>query len=141
MKWAWKLGTFAGISLRVHATFLVLIAWLALLEWTQGHTGGAILAAVLFIFALFACVLLHEFGHALTAKRFGIHTRDIILLPIGGVSRMDRIPDNPRHELWIALAGPAVSLAIAAILFTFLRASGVARTVRTNFDLDCCFVS
>jgi Zn-dependent protease/CBS domain-containing protein len=127
MKWAWKLGSFAGISLHVHATFLILIAWLVLLEWNQGRPSSAILAAVLFIFALFACVVLHEFGHALTAKRFGIHTRDIVLLPIGGVSRMDRIPDNPRQELWIALAGPAVSFAIAAILFTLLRASGVQK--------------
>ncbi len=125
MRWSWKLGTVAGIRVYVHATFLILIAWLVLLQWNQGHRGGAILSEVLLISALFACVILHELGHALTAKRFGILTRDITLLPIGGISRMQRIPDDPRQELWIALAGPAISIAIAAALFALLLAAGV----------------
>jgi Zn-dependent protease/CBS domain-containing protein len=125
MRWSWKLGTFAGIGVYLHATFLILIAWLVLLEWNQGHRGGAVFSGVLFILALFACVVLHEFGHALTAKRFGIPTRDITLLPIGGISRMERIPDDPHQELWVAIAGPAVSIAIAAALFAFLLATGV----------------
>jgi Zn-dependent protease len=124
MRWSWKLGTFAGIGVYVHATFLILVAWLVLLEWNQGHRGGAVFRGVFFILALFACVVLHEFGHALTAKRFGIPTRDITLLPIGGMSRMERIPDDPHQELWVAIAGPAVSIAIAA-LFAFLLATGV----------------
>lgn len=124
MKWSWKLGTFAGIDVYVHATFLILIAWVVLVGSNQGRAGGAVLGSVFFILALFACVVLHEFGHALTAKRFGIRTRDIVLLPIGGMSRMERIPDDPHQELWIALAGPAVSAAIAAILFAVLHASG-----------------
>jgi Zn-dependent protease len=125
MRWSWKLGTFAGIGVHVHATFLILVAWLVLLEWNQGHRGGAVFGGLLFILALFACVVMHEFGHALTARRFGIPTRDITLLPIGGISRMQRIPDDPRQELWIALAGPAVSIAIAAALFALLLATGV----------------
>jgi Zn-dependent protease len=123
MRWSWKLGTLAGIGVYAHATFLILIAWLVLLEWNQGHRGGAVFGGVLFILALFACVVLHEFGHALTAKRFGIPTRDITLLPIGGISRMERIPDDPRQELWVALAGPAVSITIAAALFALLLAT------------------
>ena len=74
MRWSWKLGTVAGIRVYVHATFLILIAWLVLLQWNQGHRGGAILSEVLLISALFACVILHELGHALTAKRFGSRT-------------------------------------------------------------------
>jgi Zn-dependent protease/CBS domain-containing protein len=124
MKWSWKVGSFAGIGVYVHATFLILIAWLVLLEWNQGHKSHALVAEVLFILAFFVCIVLHEFAHALTAKRFGITTRDITLLPIGGLSRMERIPENPREELWIALAGPAASVLIAVALFALLRVSG-----------------
>jgi Zn-dependent protease len=122
MKWSWRLGTFAGTKLYVHATFFILIAWLALTEWRQTHTTRAVVGAVIFILALFACVVMHEFGHGFAARRFGISMRDIILSPIGGVSRMERIPDNPRQELWIALAGPLVSLAVAAALLSLLWA-------------------
>jgi len=136
MKWSWRLGRFAGIDVYVHATFLILIAWLVLTEWQQTHSTRAVVGAVLFILSLFACVVIHEFGHALAARHSGIATRDIILLPIGGVSRMERIPDNPRQELWIALAGPLVSLAVAAALWFFLWAVHAPAPMNQMVQLD-----
>jgi Zn-dependent protease len=124
MKWSTKIGTFAGIDVYVHTTFLILIAWVALAHWQAEQSVAAVLEGVAFILALFGCVVLHEFGHALTARRFGIKTRDITLLPIGGLARLERMPDDPRQELWVALAGPAVNVVIAATLFALLQATG-----------------
>lgn len=124
MKWATTLGRFAGIDVKVHVTFLLLLAWVALMHWRAEAGVAGTLAGIAFTLALFACVLLHEFGHALTARRYGVETRDIILLPIGGVARLERIPDNPRQELWITVAGPAVNVAIAIVLGFWLELTG-----------------
>jgi Zn-dependent protease len=128
MKWSWKIARVAGIDLRVHATFLILLVWLALVYYREiGSVAGAA-NGVLFTLALFGSVILHEFGHALTARRSGVPTRDITLLPIGGVARLESIPNKPKQELEIALAGPAVTLGIIVVLFVFLRALGVPLT-------------
>jgi len=112
MGWSIPILRVAGIQLRIHITFLLLIAWIAFAYYAQGGSPAAI-GGVLFILLLFACVVLHEFGHALAGKAFGINTPDITLLPIGGVARLERIPDEPVQELVIAAAGPAVTALIA----------------------------
>jgi len=124
MKWSWKVGTLAGVDVYLHVTFLVLIAWVALGYWqTQGKVADVV-AGVGFILSLFFCVLLHELGHALTARRYGIRTRAITLLPIGGIASIEKTPEDPHDEIVIALAGPAVSFAIAALIWLLLMASG-----------------
>src|SRR3954471_19436421 len=113
---SWKLGRVAGIDVFLHPTFLLLLAYVGMLQ------GG--MGSILLVSAVFGCVLLHELGHALMARRFGIGTEDITLYPIGGVARLRRMPKAPGAEIVIALAGPAVNVAIMAGLLG-LAASGV----------------
>ncbi len=125
MKWSWKLGRFAGIDAYVHASFLLLVAWAAWAAFQGAGTGLAALMGVVFLVGVFASVLLHEFGHALTARRYGIRTRRIVLWPIGGVAQLEGEPRSPRQELYIALAGPAVNFAIATALFGVVSLAGL----------------
>lgn len=120
MNWQWRLGRFAGIDVFVHATFLLLIGWVGYSHWIEHQNWGEVFNGILFILALFGCVVLHEYGHALTARKYGIKTRDITLYPIGGVARLERMPDKPVEELWVALMGPVVNVVIAAVLFAYL---------------------
>jgi len=124
MRWSWTVVRIAGINVDVHATFLILLAWIALASYARTHTAVAALGGVLLTLTIFASVVLHEFGHALTAARFGVKTRSITLLPIGGVAQLERIPDKPRQEFVIAIAGPVVTLAIVGVLYLVLRATG-----------------
>jgi Zn-dependent protease/CBS domain-containing protein len=121
MRWSLKIGRYAGIDVYMHFTFLLLLSWVALVHWRQGQSVASVAAGVAFIMAVFVCVVLHEYGHALTARRYGIRTRDIILLPIGGVARLEKLPTQPLQELAVALAGPAVNVIIAGFLYFWLR--------------------
>jgi Zn-dependent protease len=114
MKWSWPIARFAGIDVKIHATFL-LIVLLGAVQWSHFGVSGMVFGAVL-ILALFLCVTLHEFGHSLVAQRFGIPVREIVLLPIGGVAALARNPSKPLHELLIAAAGPAVNVVLALAL-------------------------
>lgn len=124
MSWSWHLGRLFGIDTRVHASFLLLLAWAGLSSYTGAGTLGAALLGVVFMIAVFASVVAHELGHALTARFFGIATRQILLLPIGGVAQIEAAHMRPRVELLVALAGPVVSFLLAGTLFTFAAVLG-----------------
>lgn len=124
MKWQWKLARIAGIDVYMHATFLLLIGWVAFSQWSVGRSWNAVFSSVFFILLLFVFVVMHEYGHALTARKYGIKTRDITLYPIGGVARLERMPEKPIEELWVALAGPAVNVVIAGALFAYMFLTG-----------------
>ncbi|MDR3639438.1 MAG: site-2 protease family protein [Isosphaeraceae bacterium] len=117
MRMSWNLGRIAGINVFLHPSLLLLLAYFGAMQ------GGV--ESILLVAAVFGCVLLHEFGHALTARQFGIETEDITLYPIGGVARLRRLPRAPGAELLITLAGPAVNLAIALALGVALVAGAV----------------
>jgi len=121
MRWSIKLFDVGGTAVRIHLTFFLLLAWIAAIDWSKGGTARAV-DGVLFIIALFACVVLHEFGHIVAARRYGIRTPDVTLLPIGGVASLERMPEKPSQEIVVALAGPAVNLVIALVLMFVLGA-------------------
>jgi Zn-dependent protease len=123
MRWSYTIGRIGGTEVKVHVTFFLLLAWIAFDAYQQGGTAAAI-GTTLFIVAFFVCILLHEFGHILMGRRFGVRTPDVILLPIGGVARLERIPEEPKQELLIALAGPAVTLAIILLLLAAAALTG-----------------
>lgn len=128
---ALPLFTFKGIQVRLHWSFIALplfVAWSGIREGMGWHQVGLQLGMVAIVFG---CVVLHEFGHALTARRFGVGTRDITLLPIGGVASLERMPEEPRHEFWITVAGPAVNLVIALIAIIVMAVLGL-----TSFFTD-----
>ena len=132
MRWSWKVGRIAGIELRVHATFLLLLAYAAVSYYRLSGSGAMAMRGVVFTLALFASVVLHELGHALTGRHFGVPTRDITLLPIGGVARLEYIPREPRQELLIALAGPAITLVVVLVLVGIQQIAGLPNA--SNFN-------
>jgi Zn-dependent protease/CBS domain-containing protein len=124
VRWSFRVGTIAGIHVELHVTFLLFVGWVAFSQGLlSGNTASAIQAVVVLLL-VFACVLLHELGHALAAARYGIKTRDIVLLPIGGVARLQRMPEKPQQEVVVALAGPAVNVLILGLLWPALTILG-----------------
>jgi Zn-dependent protease/CBS domain-containing protein len=121
MGWSIRLFDVGGTAVRIHLTFFLLLAWIAAVHWTRGGAAAAV-DGVLFIVLLFVCVVLHEFGHVFAARRYGIGTSDVTLLPIGGVASLERMPEKPGQEIFVALAGPAVNLVIALLLVVVLGA-------------------
>jgi Zn-dependent protease/CBS domain-containing protein len=115
MAWSFSLGRLFGSELKVHVTFFLLLAWVGVAAYGAGGLPAA-LTNVAFVITLFACVVAHEYGHALTARRYGIRTPDITLLPIGGLARLERMPERPKDEIIVALAGPAVNVVIWLVL-------------------------
>jgi Zn-dependent protease/CBS domain-containing protein len=119
MLWSFPIARIAGTTVRVHVTFLLFLVWIGGAYWRVGGREAA-LEGVLFMLLLFACVVAHEFGHIFAARRYGIRTPEVTLWPIGGVASLERIPDKPREELVVALAGPAVNVVIAAVLIAIV---------------------
>ncbi|MEH6537195.1 MAG: site-2 protease family protein [Psychroserpens sp.] len=117
MKVNLTLGSVSGIKIKIHWTFLFLIAWIVFDELKRGGTAESVLFNLAFVVAVFICVILHELGHALTAKRFGINTKKITLLPIGGMASLDKIPESPKQEFLVVIAGPIVNILIAILLY------------------------
>lgn len=124
MRYTLGVGTYAGIPVRIHATFPLVLLLYGLIAAATGSWRDGLDAAVL-VLSVFVCVVLHEFGHCLQIKRYGIQVRDIVLFPIGGVARAEAIPENPRHEIIVAISGPAVNFVIAGVLFGGLAFAGI----------------
>jgi Zn-dependent protease/CBS domain-containing protein len=118
LRWSLRLGSLLGVPVYVHWTFVLLVGWLMAGPILKGGPGALAdgLRTGGFVVAVFGCVLLHEMGHALAARLYAIRTRDIVLLPIGGVARLERLPERPWQELVVSVAGPLVNVAIAAII-------------------------
>ncbi|WP_395741665.1 site-2 protease family protein [Prosthecobacter sp.] len=117
MKWSFRLFTLAGTEVRVHATFLLLLMFVASQSYLSGQGASGAVGSMVFIITMFACVVLHEFGHVLAARGYGIRTPDITLLPIGGVARLERMPRKPSEEFVVAISGPLVNVIIASVIY------------------------
>ena len=115
MPWSITVGRFGGTAVKIHITFVLFLVWIAGSAWARDGIGAA-LDSTVFIVLLFLCVVLHEFGHILAARRYGIQASEVTLLPIGGVASLQSLPKDPRQELVVALAGPAVNLVIGLAL-------------------------
>jgi stage IV sporulation protein FB len=135
MGWSLNIGSIAGTAVRIHITFLLFLGWIFGAAYVSGGAASA-WTGLIFILLVFLCVLLHEFGHIFTARAFGVRTPDVVLLPIGGVARLERIPEKPLQEFLIAIAGPAVNIVIALILIGFAGADIGSNAAMAAIDND-----
>jgi Zn-dependent protease/predicted transcriptional regulator len=124
-RWSWRVGRIGGIPIRIHLTLGFLLLWIAVSSSITGLGPRDVLGGILLVVIVFAIIVIHELGHALMARRYGIATHEIVLLPIGGIARLGRTPDQPSQELAVALVGPLINLALAGVLWIFV-----------GFDLD-----
>jgi Zn-dependent protease/CBS domain-containing protein len=131
MKWSFRLFTFSGTEVRVHVTFLLLLLFVASQSFLSGQGLPAAFESTLFITVMFICVVLHEFGHVMAARGYGIRTPDITLLPIGGVARLERMPRKPSEELVVAISGPMVNVIIAAAIYLVF---GISAAINPGYD-------
>lgn len=138
MRWSWKIGNLAGIAVYIHVTFLLLVVWYAYRQYQVDSSPAAVIGSLVFLGIVFFIVVLHELGHALTARRYGIATSRIVLLPIGGVAQLEKMPENPVQEFWVAIAGPAVNIVLALLfllpLFLFSGFDGLTTEALLNGD-------
>ena len=150
MKGSWRIGAIKGIDIYIHVTFFLLLGWFGMSSLISQQSIAASVSSMVYIVLLFSIVVLHELGHSLTARHFGIITRRITLLPIGGVAQLEKMPENPKQELLISIAGPAVNIVLALMLlvigmlsstfnaitgFTIIGADLVSRLVWVNVGL------
>ncbi len=140
MGWSWRIGRIAGIDVYGHATFALLVLFIGWVAYGPRQNWGDVFYGIVFILCLFGIIVLHELGHALTARRYGIKTRDITLLPIGGVARLEKMPEDPKQELLVALAGPAVNVVLALILLPIVLALGLVPSTFEEFIIDQSFL-
>ncbi|MBK6566127.1 MAG: site-2 protease family protein [Saprospiraceae bacterium] len=140
MNYSLQLGKISGIKIQVHWTFILIIGWIVYVNLQAGANPAQLVWAVMFVLTLFVCVLLHELGHALAAKKYHIVTKDITLLPIGGVARLESIPEKPKQELVVALAGPLVNFVILIILLPFIWKIGIPDIDNIQFTDQTNFV-
>lgn len=122
MKWSFRIAKIAGIDVYIHASFFLLLLWVGFTDWSAEGTIDAVAEGLFFVVTLFACIVMHEMGHALAARNYGIQTRDITLWPIGGVASLESMPEKPLHEIVVALAGPLVNVVIAGLIWLWLSA-------------------
>jgi Zn-dependent protease/predicted transcriptional regulator len=141
MRTSLRIATVAGIDILLHWTFGLLLVGLFAFYAIQGASVAATGLGIALVLTLFGCVVLHELGHALMARSFRVPTRDITLYPIGGVARLQRIPEEPIKEFWIAIAGPAVNVVIAGVLFMIIVAGGLTLVPGNILDPRVGFVA
>jgi Zn-dependent protease/predicted transcriptional regulator len=139
--WSWRVGVIAGIPIRIHLTLALLLAWIAFAHTVGGLGPTATLLGLMLVVLVFVIVAVHELGHALMARRFGVHTREILLLPIGGIASLERMPARPAHELAIAIVGPAINLVIAGLLWAGISLAGGETDIRDVTTLGEAFVT
>jgi Zn-dependent protease/CBS domain-containing protein len=123
MRWSLRLADIAGVGFYLHTTFLLLFCWVALLYWQQRQDSLAAFECLLFLGAIFSSVLFHDLAHVTMAKTLGIRVRNVVMLPTGGVIRLQRVLKDPQKGFWIAIAGPAFSLVLSVAIYLLLQAS------------------